>query len=113
MRLGRALLKIGPTIRFLGIFLVQLVAANALVTWEVLTPRHYMRPGIIRVPIRSRTDLEVTLLANLISLTPGTISLEVAEDRRALFVHGLHVLSPDHFRVRIRTMEDRLLRVLR
>ncbi len=109
----RGLSRLIRGIRFLGFFLVQLAISNAIVAWEVLTPRHNMRPGIVRVPMRSRTDLEVTLLANLISLTPGTLSLEATEDRSALYVHGLHVVSPDHLRLRVGALENRLLEVVR
>lgn len=100
-------------VRLAVVFLGQLVAANAVVAWEVVTPTHYMRPGIIRVPLRSRTDLEVTLLANLISLTPGTLSLEVADDHSELFVHGLHVHSPEDLRHQVAKLEDLILAVLR
>lgn len=105
--------RIGRGLWFLAYYLWELVVANAVIAWEVMTPRHYMRPGIIRVPIRSRSDLEVTLLANLISFTPGTLSLEVADDRSALYVHALHLVSPQHLRTRLWRMEDRLLGVLR
>lgn len=113
MRILRPIVVLVRAIGFAAFFLWELALANAVVAWEVATPRHYMRPGIIRVPIRSRTDLEITMLANFISLTPGTLSLEVDEDRTALFIHALHMASPDHLRFRVRRLEDRLLRVLR
>ncbi len=98
---------------FLVWFLNKLVQANLLVAWEVVTPRHSMRPGIIAVPIRSRTDVEVTLLANVISFTPGTLSLEVSDDRSVLYVHALHVSTPEDLRRQVLAFEDKLLGVLR
>ncbi len=105
--------RLVQAVGFLLFFVWALVAANAVVAWEVVTPRYNMRPGIVRVPLRARTNLEVTLLANFISLTPGMLSLEVAEDRSALFVHALHVKSPDHLRRDVHRLEAQLLRVLR
>jgi multicomponent Na+:H+ antiporter subunit E len=113
MIVPRILVRVARGVRFLAFFLVELGVSNAVVAWEVATPRHFMRPGIVRVPVRSRSNLEVTLLANLVSLTPGTLSLEVTEDRSALFIHALHLVSPDHLRIRVRRLEDRLLAVLR
>ncbi len=99
--------------RFAVYFLWELVVANAEVALEVVTPRHRMRPGVIRVPIRVRGDFVVTLFANLISLTPGTLTLEVADDKSALFIHGINVSTPEGFRNRVLRLEDRFLRALR
>lgn len=98
---------------FLCWYFWQLVLSNAYVAWEVVTPRQTFRPGIIAVPVRSRTPVEVTTLANLITLTPGTISVDVDERRAILYVHGMHIQDPDSFRARTRRLEDQLLRVLR
>jgi multicomponent Na+:H+ antiporter subunit E len=106
-------LRLAKAVPFSVLFLWELVLANTVVAWEVLTPRNYMRPGIVAVPIRARHDHEIAMLANLISLTPGTLTLEVAEDRSVLYVHSLHLLSPDHLRSRVSRLEDRLLWMLR
>lgn len=99
--------------RFIGFYAVQIVIANVYVAWEILTPTHHMSPGIIAVPMRSRTAVEITFLANLVSLTPGTIAMDADEDTSVLYVHGLHVGDPERFRESIRRLEDRLLEVLR
>lgn len=98
---------------FLGYYLQELAISNLYVAYEVITPTHYQRPGIVRFPLRAKTDLEITLLANAISFTPGTLTLEVADDRSALFVHILQTESPDHARERLGRLEDRLLKVFR
>lgn len=113
MRARRFLLVAGRTLGFIPFFLWELLLANLQVALEVVRPRHRMEPGIIRIPLRASSDLEITFFANLISLTPGTLTLGVAKDRSALYVHGLHVRSPDHFRQRLARLEDRLLKVTR
>lgn len=100
-------------VRFLGYFLGQLVVANLRVAWEVLTPRHTMRAGIIEVPTHTRNAFEAVTLANLISLTPGTLTLEITEDASVLYVHSLYVDSPEAFRQQIGVLENRLLAALR
>jgi multicomponent Na+:H+ antiporter subunit E len=110
---ARGVARAGRIVRFAVYFLGQLILANLRVAWEVLTPGYGMRAGIIAVPSRARTDLEIVTLANLISLTPGTLTLEVTEDRSLLFVHTLYVDSPDEFRDRIGELENRLLGAMR
>ena len=72
-------------------FLWEIVKANLRVAYEVLTPRHHMTPGIIAFPLEAKTDAEITILANLITLTPGTLSLSVW----ALAIRMLAVVASD------------------
>ncbi len=112
-RFIRAVVRTGRLLRFAGFYLWNIVAANLLIAREVATPRSGTRPAIVRIPIQARSDLEVTMLANLISLTPGTLTLDVSEDRSAIYVHALHVSSPDDLRAHISELEQRLLRAWR
>jgi len=100
-------------VRALLIFLVELMKANLRVAVEVLTPGFSMTAGIIRVPTRTRSSLEVVLLANAITLTPGTLTLEVDEENRVLYVHGLYVTSRSEFLAGIARIEDLVLDVAR
>ena len=70
-------------------FLYDLAASSVRVAWDVLTPTHRSKPAIIEVPLDVESDLEILLVTNLISLTPGTLSLDVLPDRRTLIVHDM------------------------
>lgn len=106
--------KLAITIRFAGFFLWQLLLSNLRVAYDVITPRLYMRPGIVAVPLDAKSDQEITLLANLITLTPGTLSLDLSDDRRTLYVHAMFVESPDSVRDSIKNgFERRLLELIR
>jgi multicomponent Na+:H+ antiporter subunit E len=83
--------KIPQLAGFLAFFIWELVLANLRVAVSVLSPLEKLRPAIVAIPLDIQTDAEITLLANLITLTPGTLSLEVAPDRSRLYVHVLHV----------------------
>lgn len=98
---------------FVLFFLYELVVANLRIAWEVITPGFAMTPGIVRVTTRCQTDWEVMLLANTISLTPGTLSLEVDRDTNDLFVHALYVTTREDFQKQIETIERHLLGALR
>lgn len=70
-----------------ALFLWELLLSSLRVAWDVVTPRHRARPAVIALPLDVTSDGAITLLASLISLTPGSLSLDLSEDRRTLFVH--------------------------
>ncbi len=99
---------------FVAFFVLELIVANLRVAYDVLTPRYYMQPRIVAVPLEARTEAEVTALAYLISLTPGSLSLDVSADRRVLFIHSMYAADPDEVRQRIKNgLERRLLEIMR
>jgi multicomponent Na+:H+ antiporter subunit E len=106
--------KIPKAIGFFFYFVKELIVANLKVAFDIITPKDYMRPGIVAVPLDAETDMEITLLANLITLTPGTLSLDVSTDKKVLYIHTLYLDDTEKFRTEIKSgMEKRLLEVLR
>ncbi|MBB4954525.1 multicomponent Na+:H+ antiporter subunit E [Agrobacterium vitis] len=78
-----------------ALFMVELAKSAWKVTVLVLSPRLNVQPGIFAFPLTVKSDMEITLLANLITLTPGTLSVDVSEDRKTLYVHALDCSDPD------------------
>lgn len=78
-------------LRYAIIFFWELVKANVEVTLLVLSPTLKIRPGFLAVPMEATSDLEVTSLANSITLTPGTISVHIPDDRDNIVVHALNI----------------------
>ncbi|MFQ5477476.1 MAG: Na+/H+ antiporter subunit E [Candidatus Binatia bacterium] len=93
-------------------FLWELVLSNLQVARIVLSPTISIRPGIVAYTTQLRSDLGVTMLANLITLTPGTLTLEVSEDRSTLFVHTLNIGDPEEVVRSIREAFEKELAVL-
>jgi multicomponent Na+:H+ antiporter subunit E len=101
-------------IRFAGFFLKELVVANLRVAHDVITPRLHMRPAVVPVPLDAKSDMEIALLANLISLTPGTLSLDYSREEGVLYLHAMFCDDPDKLRDEIKNgIERRLLEALR
>lgn len=101
-------------VSFFLFFLWEVVKANLQVAYEVITPQNNMKPGIVKIPLDAKTDIEITLLANLITLTPGTLSLDVSEDKKVLYVHSMYVHDKQAFINDIKNgFERRLLSILR
>ncbi len=80
--------KIGSLIFF---YLKEMVVASVKVAYDVLTPKDHMEPAILALPLKAESDLEITLLANFITLTPGTLSVDVSGDRKTLYIHEVYV----------------------
>ena len=98
---------------FVVFFVSALVHANLRVAWEVLTPGFSMQAGIVRVHTSCRTRWELLHLANMITMTPGTLTLEVDTRTNDLFVHTLYVTSREAFQAQITRMERHLLKAMR
>ena len=107
-------LKVRQVLGFAAFFVRELIVSNLRVTYDVITPGYHMRPAVVAVPLDARTDLEITLLANLITMTPGSFSLDVSDDRTVLYVHAMYVDDPEAFRREIKDgFERRVLELLR
>lgn len=97
-------------IGFLGFFVWKLVAASAIVAWEVVTPRNRINEGIIAVPVHGTSDVLVTIVANFITLTPGTLTLEFERAPSVLYIHVLHLRSIDAVRHDVQRLEHLVIR---
>lgn len=94
-------------------FLYELIKANLEVAYEVITPKLKMTPGIIMVPLDVKSNIGITLLANMISLTPGTLSIDVSNDRKVLFVHAMYIKDREVFIKSIKNgFEKRILEIM-
>lgn len=98
---------------FVGYFSWALILSNIKVATDIVTPPWYMKPGVLRFPLSAKSDLEITLVANFISLTPGTLVLDVSDDKAALFVHAMFLHDEKQVLADLRELEQRLLNVIR
>ncbi|MEQ8600863.1 MAG: Na+/H+ antiporter subunit E [Devosia sp.] len=93
----RALRRIRRIISLAALFLYELVVSAVRVAIVVVRPdlSNAVRPAIIAVPLTVKSDAEITLLANMITLTPGTLSVDVAADKSVLYVHALNMADKE------------------
>lgn len=76
-------------LRFFAVFMLDIVRGSFQVAWLILLGPSRLRPVFVEVPLALETDLAISLLANTISLTPGTVSARLSADKRTLIVHTL------------------------
>lgn len=101
-------------VRFIGFYILEVVRSNIRIAVDVVTPASRARPCVVAVPLDARTEVEITLLSNLITMTPGSLSIDVADDRSVLYVHAMYVDDPEALRRSIKEdLERRVLELLR
>lgn len=85
--------KLKRVIALILLFIYELTLSAFRVAVLVISPdiKSKLKPGIIAFPLTVKSDVEITLLANLITLTPGTLSVDVSDDRTKLYVHAISV----------------------
>lgn len=104
--------KVHLAIGLAGFFLWELVRANLRLALDVATPSYHMKPGILAIPLDATRDAEILLLSMLINLTPGSVALDVSDDRRIMYVHVMYIDSPEAARAEIKDgFERRVLQL--
>jgi len=77
-------------LEFIVYYLYNLVTANLYIAWDILTPRMHMKPAFMEVPVKLESDFGLLLFSNLLSMTPGTLSMDISKDKKTVLVHLLY-----------------------
>ncbi|MFS0780344.1 Na+/H+ antiporter subunit E [Bacillus sp. 1P06AnD] len=85
------LVRIWAVVKLIFIFFKELILSNIAVLKVILRPKLDMNPGIFALKTELKSDWEITLLANLITLTPGTLVVDVSDDNSTLYVHAMDI----------------------
>lgn len=94
----------------MALFFKELAISATKVAILVMSKKMTLKPGIFAYPLTVKSDFEIALLANLITLTPGTLSVDVSEDRATLYVHALDCADPGALRQDIARGFERRIR---
>jgi multicomponent Na+:H+ antiporter subunit E len=82
-------------IRLFLIFIRELILSNISVLKVILKPKLDIRPGIFALSTELQKDWEITILANLITLTPGTLVIDVSNDNKVLYIHAMDIADAE------------------
>jgi len=105
-RIGRHLRAAPYGALYVAAFLREVATANIDVAWRVLAPSMPIEPAVIVLPLRVESDAAVTTIANSITLTPGTVTMDYDEEKNALYIHAIDGRDPESVVSPIRTWED-------
>ena len=106
---GLYIRKVWAAIKLLALFFKELTLSNLAVSKAILSPRLAIRPGIVEIETDLRSDWEITLLSFLITLTPGTVTLEVTPEQDRIYVHALDIEDADALRAQIKQSFERAI----
>ena len=106
--------RVVATIKLLFIFISELTMSSVLVLKQILSPRLKIRPGIFKYETVLRSDLEVTMISLLLTLTPGSVVMEVMEEGKVLYVHAMDVENErDTILSQLKNFEKAIMEVTR
>jgi multicomponent Na+:H+ antiporter subunit E len=98
--------------RLAAFFAWELLHANLRVASDVLRGRSRIEPAVVGIPLDVTGDGEILLLSMLINITPGSVTIDLSDDRRTLFVHVMHMRSADETRREIKDGFERRVKLL-
>ena len=110
--LTRWIFRTVHAIRLAGFFAWALIVANIKVAMDVIRPHTAIRPAVLGIPLDVQSDAEILLLSMLINITPGSVTIDLSEDRRTLYVHVMHMTSPEESRQEIKSGFERRIKRL-
>jgi len=91
----KAFYKTPKILALITFYFKELIIASIRVAYEIVSLKNRMQPAVIAFPLEAKTDFEITLLANFITLTPGTLSIDVSNDKKTLFIHEVYLKAGD------------------
>jgi multisubunit Na+/H+ antiporter MnhE subunit len=107
----KAVKKLYAVLDFLVYYLVKLVTANIFIAMDILTPRMRTSPAFIRMPVTIRSGAGLLLFSNLLSMTPGTLTIEISEDKQTILVHVLYSQDEKKVIQEIRLIQEKVKRI--
>lgn len=107
-------IRIFRIVQFVLFYLFQLIKANLVIAKDILSINPKITPGFIEIEIDAKTDSEILALVNLISMTPGTLCLDISEDKKYIYVHEMYLKDVASAKQNIKNgLEKKILEISR
>jgi multicomponent Na+:H+ antiporter subunit E len=90
-KIADIIVRIFRAILFVFYYLKELVVSSLWVAYDIITPTEYQKPGIVEVPIDLKSDTAIIAFANLISMTPGSLTIDMSPDKKRIYVHAMYL----------------------
>jgi len=98
-------------IEFLVFYLMKLVESNIVIAYDILTPKMHTNPCLIKVPLTIISNIGLLLFSNLLSMTPGTLSIDISDDKKFMWVHVLYNKSEEEMLAEIQEIQGKISRI--
>jgi multicomponent Na+:H+ antiporter subunit E len=107
----RTIRKIYWIVHFAGFYIFSVVKANLYLAWDVITPKMLMNPGVITIKLMLESRTALLLFSNLVSMTPGTLVINLDPEKNEAAVHVLYLRNEQAIRTEIYTIQCRIKRI--
>jgi multicomponent Na+:H+ antiporter subunit E len=108
----KIIIKIYRLIVFAFYYMIELVLSSIFVAYDIITPTDHMKPGIVEVPIDLKSDTAIIALANLISMTPGSLTMDMSPDKKKIYVHAMYLNDKQEFIDKIKNDLETRIRLI-
>lgn len=112
MRVLGFIVRLFRLVLFIFYYLKELLLSSLFVAYDILTPKDLMRPGIVEVPVDLKNDTAIIALANLISMTPGSLTVDMTPDRKKIYIHAMYLYDKEKFIQKIKTELENRIRLI-
>lgn len=98
-------------VTFILLYLTKLIEANLYIAYDILTPNLKVNPGFIQVPLTLKSNFGMLLFSNLLSMTPGSISIDISHDKKTMVVHVLYLKTEEQMLKEFKEIQDKIKRI--
>jgi len=106
------IIRLGRLLAFAIYYLKELVLSSLFVAWDIITPKDYMRPGIVEVPVDLKSETAIIAFANLISMTPGSLTVDMTHDKKKIYIHVMYLYDKDDFIRKTKTQIEKRIQLI-
>lgn len=107
-------MKLFYIIEFIGFYLWDLIIGAVKIAYDIITLKDKSSPGVVKFPLKAKTDFEIALLSNLITFSPGSMVIDIDKDRSHLYIHVMFLDNSENWKNNFQDhFEARVLRILR
>lgn len=103
--------RVAAVISFILFFISEVAKSTASVVKMIVYPGYPKSPGLIAVPLTTKNDAVLTIMANFTTITPGSISMDFSDDKSTMYIHALDLSDPEEFIASIQDLEKRVQRL--
>lgn len=103
--------KIYYGFEFIVYYMIKLIQANLFIAYDILTPKMHSKPAFIEVQIMLSTNLGILLFSNLISMTPGSLSIDISKDKKRMLVHVLYHSTDELMKKDFEEIQDKIRKI--
>lgn len=109
----RFLEKIYYIVEFILFYLFKLVQSNIYIAYDILTPKLQSSPDIIKVPLQFQSEFGLLIFTNLLSMTPGTLTIDICEGKKEILVHVLYSKNKEAVMHEISEIQEKINRIIK